>query len=427
MNLTEFKDKEGGVSLVELGRFQVPRLHDQPESGSFKLQYGRIPARNPASVLPLVFLAGGPGDSPLAWLAHPHLRKAFEELAESQDVILWEQRGCGGSEPKWHLGPIEGADLLATEEAALAALTIQARTLIDGLPDYNPAFLTPWESARDIPPLAKHLGVEKIDILAVSYGTHLAMALMKAAPKIIGRAIFCGFEGPDQTWKFAAPFSRQFGPDSEMGGAFRTFEEVYEWPNAAECVGSAVERLKENPVTLPDGSRVSDFGLKWMLTSWLGLSSRIKLAKSVCDGIAAGDFAPLAKAASGFKKSLERPAAFYLNDLASSCSTERWEKIMREEGSLFAPNPNFPFPMIREAWGQDPLPDWYREDCQWDGPLLVLLGDHDCFTPVENYYDSALAVEHRGEFVISETAHDQFLGHGPAMYLTQDFLADSLS
>lgn len=424
MNLTEFRDKEGGVSLIELGSFQVPRLHDQPDSGLFTLQYGRIPARNPAPVPPLVFLAGGPGDSPLAWLAHPHLRKAFEELAECQDVILWEQRGCGGSEPKWHLGPIEGADLLATEEAALAALTQQAKALIETLPDYNPAYLTPWESARDIPLLAKHLGVEKIDILAVSYGTHLAMALMKAAPDLIDRAVFCGFEGPDQTWKFAAPFSRQFKKYDETSSG-PSFEEVYEWPHAAESVASAVQRLKENPVTLPDGSRVSDFGLKWMLTSWLGLSSRIKLAKSVCQGIAAEDFAPLAKAASGFRKSLERPAAFYLNDLASSCSPARWERIMKEEGSLFAPNPNFPFPMIREAWGQDPLPDWFREDCRWEGHLLVMLGEHDCFTPPENYYDSAIALHHRNGFVIGEAAHDQFLGNDMVMYEIEYFLADS--
>lgn len=421
MNLTEFRDKDGGVSLVELGSFQVPRLHDQPDSGHFTLQYGRIPARNPAPVPPLVFFAGGPGDSPLAWLAHPHLRRAFEDLAESQDVILWEQRGCGGSEPKWHLGPIEGADLLATEEAALAALTQQAKALIDELPDYNPAFLTPWESARDVPLLAKRLGVKKIDVLAVSYGTHLAMALMKAAPELIDHAVFCGFEGPDQTWKFAAPFSRQIENYYEKSSG-PTFEEVYEWPNAAHCVRVAVERLKENPVTLPDGSRVSDFGLKWMLTSWLGLSSRIKLAKLVCQGIAADDFAPLAKAASGFRKSLQRPAAFYLNDLASSSSPARWERIMKEEGSLFAPNPNFPFPMIRDAWGQEPLPDWFREDCRWEGRLLVMLGEHDCFTPPDNYFDSAIALNHRNGFVISEAAHDQFLGHGLAMDLIENFL-----
>ena len=98
---------------------------------------------------------------------------------------------------------------------------------------------------------------------------------------------------------------------------------------------------------------------------------------------------------------------------------------MKEEGSLFAPNPNFPFPMIREAWGQEPLPDWFREDCEWEGPLLVILGDHDCFTPPDNYFDSAIAQKHRNGFVISEAAHDQFLGHDLVMDSIENFLADS--
>ncbi len=318
---------------------------------------------------------------------------------------MWEQRGGGESEPKWHLGPIEGNDFLASEQAALDALTLQAECFKESALDFNPAFLTPWESARDVPVLARHLGEERLDILAVSYGTHLAMALLKAAPEVVGRAVFCGFEGPDQTWKAAAPFQRQIaliGPGCS-------------WPDSADSVKGAFDLLQREPLVLPDGTCLSSFGLKWMMTSWLGLSSRFKLVKSVCQGIEAADFAPLQKAVSGFKKSLQRPAAFYLNDLASSSSSVRWQKILNESGSYFAPNPNFPFPQIREAWGQEALPDWFRFNPQWHGPLLILTGEHDCFTPTENVYEAAAGFTNMTHRIMPAAAHDQFLGSSLAM------------
>lgn len=404
MSLREFKDKEGGISMVEMGSFHAPRLHDDASRGSFEVVFGRLPARSPSGRTPLLFLAGGPGDSPLSWLGHAPFRRAFEELAEQQDVILLDQRGCGRSEPQWVLPAIEPTGILVERSAALGALARQANDLRQSA-DIDPAWLTPWESARDLSLLAAHLGVQQFDILAVSYGTHLGMALMKADPGLISRAVFCGFEGPDQTWKHPQEFEKQLL--------------LLEWEMGVEGLCQRVRRLLERadrePFALPGGVKVGGFGLRWMLNSWLGLAIRFSKLPGLVASLESDDSSALEKLTQGFLKSLERPAAFYLNDLSSSASPRRLEQIEEESKRSWMGEVNFPFPDIRAAWNQPPLPDWFRVDPRWDGPLLVLTGALDCFTPTSNVQEAGGGLSRLTHLELAGVAHDQFLGNPAAM------------
>lgn len=404
MSLVEFKDKEGGSSFVELESFEVPRCHDAPSSGSFRLVCGRLPAREQKERPPLLFLAGGPGDSPLSWLSHPPFRRAFEELAEQQDVILLDQRGCGRSEPKWGLPPIEAEGIFLDRTAALQALGRQAIALQKSC-DLNPQWLTPWESARDIPLLAAHLGVEQLDLMGVSYGTHLGMALMKACPGLIRKAVFCGFEGPDQTWKNPKAFERQLD----------LLEEELEVERLSERVRSMLEGADRRPHFLADGLQVGGFGLRWMLSSWLGLAIRFSKLPGLVSSLESGDMSALNKLTRGFLQSLERPAAFYLNDLASSASPTRLSELQEKSRESWMGDVNFPFPDIRSAWNQPPLPDWFRADPKWDGSLLVLTGSLDCFTPTSNVRDAGSGLSQLTHLELGGVAHDQFLGNPAAM------------
>lgn len=404
MSLVEFKDKEGGVSMVELGSFEVPRSHDDPSPSFFRLVYARLPAREQTERPPLLFLAGGPGDSPLSWLTHPPFRRAFEELAENQDVILLDQRGCGRSEPNWVLPPIDAEGILVDRTAALEALSRQVLALREST-EFEPSWLTPWESARDLPLLAAHLGVPKLDLLAVSYGTHLGMALMKAAPELIRRAIFCGFEGPDQTWKHPLAFERQLDH----------LEAELSVEALAERVRDMFAKADSHPHTLADGVQVGGFGLRWMLSSWLGLSIRFSKLPGLVSSLESGDLSVLDRLVRGFLKSLERPAAFYLNDLSSSASSQRLDRLQAESKESWMGDVNFPFPDVRSAWNQPPLPAWFRADPKWEGPLLVLTGSLDCFTPTSNVSEAGSGFSGLTHLELGAVAHDQFLGNPAAM------------
>src|SRR5690606_2398331 len=57
------------------------------------------------------------------------------------------------------------------------------------------------ESVHDLEALRLALGAEKIDLWAISYGTHLALAMAKQYPDSVGRMVLASAEGLDETIK----------------------------------------------------------------------------------------------------------------------------------------------------------------------------------------------------------------------------------
>ncbi|HEX3993195.1 MAG TPA: hypothetical protein VHX39_18635, partial [Acetobacteraceae bacterium] len=84
---------------LQCGTVSVPRDHDNPAAGSFRLAIVVIRTlateRKPD---PVVFLQGGPG-TPLTSRASQVARNEAAVLAPDRDLILIDQRGSGRSEP----------------------------------------------------------------------------------------------------------------------------------------------------------------------------------------------------------------------------------------------------------------------------------------------------------------------------------------
>jgi pimeloyl-ACP methyl ester carboxylesterase len=326
---------------------RVPLLHDQPDLGSIELSY-EIWSEG-ATTEPVLFLCGGPGERAID--LRPHL--PWTQIAQKRPIVLLNQRGTDLLPKPLEIHP----DMFLDRNIALQVLSNQASVT-------QPAAYTPWQSALDIALLADHLGVEKLDIVAHSYGTHLAMAAMKAIPDRIGRVAMLGFEGPDQTFKFGQPFDLALA----------------RFPNGLERLAEIENQLWEvelNGLTLKIGS----FGIRWILASWMGLGARMKRLPEFLDQPAEA----MPRAISGFIKMLQRRSpVFYLNDAASSASLERWE-MLRADPSPWAEAVNFPFPEIGAAYGVDPLTDGFRADPEYNGKVLVLTGEYDAFTPTSNF------------------------------------------
>ena len=60
--------------------------------------------------------------------------------------------------------------------------------------------MTTIANAADVDALRQALGYGRISLIAGSYGSHLAIALMRYHPQSIERAIIWGMEGPDDTY-----------------------------------------------------------------------------------------------------------------------------------------------------------------------------------------------------------------------------------
>lgn len=140
---------------------------------------------------PVLYLQGGPGVSALSalsyWARHP--------LREQRDIILLDRRGVGFSRPVLCPQlPAADARVLAEdhapgEEAAgrsRAALGCRDSLLEAGL-DFGA-----WNSrasARDILDLQELLGIEQWNVVALSYGTRLALSLLRESAGVGLRSV----------------------------------------------------------------------------------------------------------------------------------------------------------------------------------------------------------------------------------------------
>lgn len=144
---------------------------------------------------PVVHLAGGPGSSSLS-VAGYMFNQGLGAILEKSDFILFDQRGTGYSQPRLDCTErtsitsmlLEGS--LSAEEAQLAVQDAFRRCRdrliaerID-LSVYNSA-----ASAADLNDLRAALGYEKLNLYAVSYGTRLALTLMRDYPSSVRSAV----------------------------------------------------------------------------------------------------------------------------------------------------------------------------------------------------------------------------------------------
>ena len=173
---------------VDCGDLIVPEIHSQPDGRTISLHVAilRTESDNPAPD-PIVYLEGGPGGSSLE--SAQYIFPSFGPFLTNRDVIFFDQRGVGLSEPSLNCLEFQKLayqtiqeDLSLDEEATLA--TEAAMVCRDHLlrQSVNPAAYTSAENAADLNDLRLALGYEEWNLYGVSYGTKLALTTMRDFP-----------------------------------------------------------------------------------------------------------------------------------------------------------------------------------------------------------------------------------------------------
>lgn len=173
---------------IECGTLTVPQSRES-DSGAIQLAVViiRSIAEQPAPD-PLVYLAGGPGGSSTAYtesLAYTWLKPFLER----RDVILVDQRGTGASTPSLACDEYSYMvlDQISRVSSALQTIHDQAEVLQacqerltqEGV--LTSAY-TSAESAADLEDLRLALNIESWNLLGVSYGTRLALTVLRDHP-----------------------------------------------------------------------------------------------------------------------------------------------------------------------------------------------------------------------------------------------------
>jgi pimeloyl-ACP methyl ester carboxylesterase len=168
------------------GYLTVPENRTRPDSRTIRLAVAtrKATASNPKPD-PILFLTGGPGGSGLA--EGPGVAK---EWHRDRDVIFLDQRGELKSDPFLSCPEVDtfmestvGLSWSAPETALQSAATV--RTCRDRLASAGADFAAynTTESASDIADLRIAMGIERWNIYGVSYGTDLALQVLRDHPE----------------------------------------------------------------------------------------------------------------------------------------------------------------------------------------------------------------------------------------------------
>ena len=219
----------------------VPENREQPQGAEVRLKVAVLKARRALARDPVIYLAGGPGDSPLVAynagadpLAEGDWWNDTAMIRKRRDVIILSERGAGGSSPNLDCfeprnSQASRAKRRAVTEPQERELLLKCRAEFDKRKIDLAMFATP-ALADDVADLVKAMQLGKVNIYGISYGTRWALETMRRHPEIIRSVVLDGVYPPQIN-------GEQNEPEIVRG----VFEQLY-----ADCASDKVCR-ERNP------------------------------------------------------------------------------------------------------------------------------------------------------------------------------------
>lgn len=248
---------EPAGSNVNCGYLVVPEDRTGDPSHTIRLAvavyHSKSGTPDPA---PVIFLQGGPGAGAvqLAADAYDYLVEPF--LAD-RDFIVFDQRGTGLSEPnlecdelnKLYLQDIHGLIPGSTRKLVYSNAFLSCSGLMS-VSGVNLNAYTTVASAADIRDVLSVLGYQKVNLYGASYGTRLALVVMRDYPDIVQTAIL------DSVVPVDTNFFEKY-PDSIESGLKVLFDSCAAdpscqaaYPDLETVFWQMVNDLDANPVTV---------------------------------------------------------------------------------------------------------------------------------------------------------------------------------
>ncbi|SOD64130.1 alpha/beta hydrolase fold [Streptomyces zhaozhouensis] len=223
------------VEGLECALLRVPLDHEDPGGETLRLAVNRVPARGEA-IGSLVTNPGGPGGSGLFGAATTSLALAETPVTERFDVVGFDPRGVGSSQPAVDCYSDAEADTgdvpLSSQGNTVQWTEEDTRDLMERCAEGSGGIevltrVGSREVARDMDILRAVLGDEKLNFLGQSYGTRLGAVYAEQFPRHVRAMVLDGAIDPVQgTFErrigayagFQAAFERMAADCAERGG-----------------------------------------------------------------------------------------------------------------------------------------------------------------------------------------------------------------
>ena len=239
---------------VECGYLVVPEDRADPDSRTIRLAIAVLPARSDAPAPdPVVYLEGGPGGSALEGLDH----WLDSPIRKRRDLILFEQRGTRYAQPNLDCPELKDAyleswerDLSDREAVALeieAAIACRDRLRAEGV---NLAAYHSAASAADLADLRRVLGYDRWNLYGISYGTRLALTVMRDQPQGVRSVVLDSVDPPPlDTLVELAPYTARV-IEHLLAGCAADADCRAAYPHLEEDLYRLLERANARPLQI---------------------------------------------------------------------------------------------------------------------------------------------------------------------------------
>lgn len=428
----------------QCGYLIVPEDRSDPGGSTIRLATAIFPSTNsnPAAD-PLIYLEGGPGGAVLE-----NLTLIFDDfyapLLEERDLILFDQRGVGFSEPSLFCEEYATAytenlqrDPVAEDIDDFAPLlACQERLLAEGvnLSAYNSA-----ANAADVSDLRIALGYDEVNLFGVSYGTRLALTVMRDNPEGV-RSVVLGATYPPQVDLYT----------DQPEGLVRVLELLFTdceaddycgatYPDFRDVFFDTMDGLNASPATIsiPDpvaGGTIRAVvdGDRFLNTIFLTLysSDLIPLMPQVVYEVSQGEYSTFAfmLASTIFvEQAVSRGMYFsvqcheeapFPSMSSSSDALDRMPELVAYFSELDEIN------NLCDDWNSGEGDPIEGQPVSSDIPTLLIAGEYDPITPPEWAQLAATTLENSFYFEFPGLSHDASLVNPCARSIISSFLND---
>ena len=379
---------------VECGWVAVPLRHDAPNERSIRLWTARIKATGPDRLDdPILYINGGPGIATVDAIV-PYLgeMKSVAMLRQGRDVILFDQRGSGRSEAVLcpdlarNLNAIdaEGLDPVEEEDRSRAAYVRCRAELVQANEDLE-AYTTS-ATALDIETLRHAFGVKTWNLMAISYGSLVALHAMRTAPQSIRSVILNSPYPPNSvTWAEQA---------TSAAAAYTAIDRACSaQPACRKRFGALVPKLEATLARLErtplmDG-RKAITGRRFAKALWpMAVSSRtVQFVPLAIDRAHAGDTATIRKMVAMFAGGDSFGGFSPAQGIAISChegglTTEWYARARRLHPALVSASPDDGWDRMCAAFRPGFADPTFFAPVASAIPTLIYAGSLDAATPV---------------------------------------------
>lgn len=412
-----------GAYPIDCGWLSVPEDHANPQGKHIHLAVAIIHSLNHSKAAdPVVYLAGGPGGAFVSTAPALPYQFGLASLLSERDVIIVDQRGMGLSQPRLSCIALDEPQDYYGETFPPGDFFDQIRRCRENLKqqDIDPTYYNTPQNAADFADLRLALGYPQINLYGTSWGTRLALVILRDHPEGI-RSVILDSTLPPQinpSGETGRLFERSFGEFEASCAADLLCRTAY--PHIRQTFLDTYDRLKANPAKLMVQGQMMAFtaesfsGAVYML---LRDKAGVEKLPAFITAIAHEDYSTIIEQTEAIlrtppDKMPDQGAYLTMNCPDSLATTTEADIQARLASYPEAFQVGEPFQgllgyQMCQAWGMPPATS--NAPTLSAVPTLLLSGQFDPLTPPE-WGNLAAQTLTRGTFVTFPT-----LGHGDAV------------